>query len=219
MGLPVMILGESGSGKSASLRNFKDGEIGIFNVASKRLPFPNSIHSIKDLNGIKERYDIIQNGLKENKIQRYVIDDSQYLLAFEMFEKANEKGYEKFTTFAVHFKRLIDYAINATSDDTIVYFLHHPQIDERGIMRAKTVGRMLDEKLVVEGLFTIVLRAFVDNGRYLFKTQTDGFDTVKSPMGMFEPTIDNDLKNVDTAIREYYNMSGVSPKGEENETD
>lgn len=198
-----MILGESGSGKSTSLRNFEPGEIGIFNVASKPLPFRKKLPSV---NGAT--YGHIQKALKEPKLKRYVIDDSQYLMAFEMFDKVNVTGYNKFTEMAVNFKNLIDYVIKNTPDDCIVYFLHHIQRTELGT-KAKTVGKMLDDQLTLEGMFSIVLKAKFESGKYYFITQTDGSDTVKSPMGMFDLLIDNDLKIVDEKIREYWELNKI----------
>ncbi len=200
MGIPVLILGESGSGKSTSMRNFEIDEIGIFNVASKPLPFRKKIPKSDGAT-----YQTIINGLSKAKLKKYVIDDSQYLMAFEMFNRAKETGYGKFTDMALNFKSLIDFVIKNTPADCIIYFLHHTQKTELGT-KAKTVGKMLDDQLTVEGLFSIVLRTRVENGKYTFATQTDGTDTVKSPMEMFEREIDNDLKFVDTAIREYWEL-------------
>ena len=202
MGIPVMILGESGCGKSTSMRNFESGEIGIFNVASKPLPFRKKLANIAD----GATYPLIINSLAKANLKRYVIDDSQYLMAFEMFDKAKVTGYGKFTDMALNFKGLIDFVIKNTPADCIVYFLHHTEKTEMGV-KAKTVGKMLDGQLTVEGLFSIVLRTKYETGRYFFVTQTDGTDTVKSPMGMFEREIDNDLKFVDNAIREYWELS------------
>ena len=194
-------MGESGSGKSTSLRNFDADEVGIFNVASKPLPFRKKIPK-KD----GATYGIIIKGLSEPKLKKYVIDDSQYLMAFEMFDRAKETGYGKFTDMALHFKGLIDFVIKKTPPDVIVYFLHHIQKTDLGI-KAKTVGKMLDDQLTLEGLFSIVLIAENENGRYYFRTQTNGNDTVKSPMDMFDREIDNDLKFVDTRIREYWELN------------
>jgi hypothetical protein len=200
MGIPVLILGESGSGKSTSMRNFEIDEVGIFNVASKPLPFRKKIPKADGCS-----YAQIKNNLSKASLKKYVIDDSQYLMAFEMFGRAKETGYGKFTDMALNFKNLIDHVIKNTPADCIVYFLHHTQKTELGT-KAKTVGKMLDDQLTVEGLFSIVLRTKVENGKYSFITQTDGFDTVKSPMDMFESVIDNDLKFVDTTIREYWEL-------------
>ena len=200
MGIPVLILGESGSGKSTSMRNFDPDEVGIFNVASKPLPFRKKM---KKVDGAS--YGIILTALKAPKLKTYVIDDSQYLLCFEMFAKAKETGYNKFTDMALNFYNLIQFIIRQTPPDVIVYFLHHTETDGDKV-RAKTVGKMLNEKLTVEGLFSIVLLCQTDGVSHLFVTQSDGSSTAKSPMEMFPLTIDNDLKLVDSEIRKYYEL-------------
>lgn len=205
MGIPVMILGASGSGKSTSLRNFPPDEIGIFNVASKPLPFRGG-KDMKVANGAT--YSGVTKSLEKNTCRAYAIDDSQYLMAFEMFDKAKEKGYNKFTDMAQNFYNLIQTIINNTTPDTIVYFLHHTEEMTDGHLKAKTIGKMLDEKLTVEGLFSIVLYCYNSDQEHYFITQSDGTTTAKSPMEMFPLKIDNDLKVVDTAIREYYGLNG-----------
>lgn len=201
MGIPVLILGESGSGKSTSMRNFDIEEVGLFNVASKPLPFKKQL---KKVNGAT--YSKILATLKEPKLKIYVIDDSQYLLCFEMFDRAKETGYNKFTDMAQNFYTLIQHIINHTPDDVIVYFLHHTEMTSDGHLKAKTIGKMLDEKLTVEGLFSIVLLCTTDGTSHKFITQSDGYTTAKSPMEMFPAEIDNDLKMVDETIRKYYEI-------------
>ena len=206
MGLPVLILGESGSGKSTSLRNFNKDELVIYNVAGKPLPFRGGTQLLRADN---VSYNTIMQNMSKKKFRCYVIDDSQYLLAFELFGRVAEKTYDKFTEMAVHFYDLIQFVIRQMPPDCIVYFLHHTD-DIDGKVKAKTVGKMLNEKLTVEGLFSIVLMAKNLDGRYIFRTHSDGRDTVKTPMDMFEQDeIDNDLKAVDAAIREYYSMKGL----------
>lgn len=203
MGIPVLIMGESGSGKSTSMRNFDIDEVGIFNVAGKPLPFRKKLKKV-DMAG----YDTIAAALSKPKLKRYVIDDSQYLLCFEMFAKAKETGYNKYTDMALHFYSLIQQIIRGTPEDVIVYFLHHVETLSDGKLKAKTVGKMLDEKLTVEGLFSIVLLCQTDGKNYRFITQSDGASTAKSPMEMFPLAIDNDLKFVDKEIRKYYEIGG-----------
>jgi hypothetical protein len=202
MGIPVLIIGESGSGKSASLRNFSPDEIGIFNVASKPLPFRKKIPKLDGAT-----YKLIEKGLSAPKLKRYAIDDSQYLLCFDMFGKAKETGYQKFTDMALNFYNLIQFVINRTPPDVIVYFLHHTETTAEGKIKAKTIGKMLDEKLTVEGLFSIVLFCTTDGISHKFITQSDGCTTAKSPMDMFQKEIDNDLKLVDDTIRNYYELN------------
>lgn len=201
MGIPVLILGESGSGKSTSMRNFDPSELTVFNVANKLLPFRKKLNVINNAG-----YETIGKELQKQEKKIYVIDDSQYLLAFELFNRAKEKGYDKFTDIAVRFEKMLDYIIKGTPEDCIVYLLHHCETTDTGKIKAKTVGKMLDNQLTVEGLFSIVLYAFVEEDKHLFRTTNDGFCPAKAPMGMFEPIIDNDLKFVDTTIREYYKL-------------
>ena len=200
MGIPVLILGESGSGKSTALRNFEPEEISIFNVAGKRLPFKKKLPVATTAN-----YNTIMAGIAKGTKKTYAIDDSQYLLCFEMFDRAKETGFGKFTDMATNFYNLIQFVLKKTPEDTIVFFLHHTEQTD-GRTKAKTVGKMLDEKLTVEGLFNIVLLCQTDGTNYKFITQSDGYTTAKSPMEMFEREIDNDLKAVDRAIREYWGL-------------
>lgn len=210
MGVPVLLLGESGSGKSASLRNFKANEVGVLNVASKPLPFKSDIKTFnvsqKAKQSGKSRYDLVKAALKKADAKALVIDDSQYLMAFDSFDRAKEVGYGKFTAMAVNFEQLIDFVINDLPEDKIVYFLHHTETTDDGRTKAKTIGKMLDNQLTIEGLFAIVLYCVTDGKTHHFITQSDGFTTAKSPMDMFELSIDNDLKMVDKTIREYYNF-------------
>lgn len=208
MGIPVMIMGESGSGKSTSLRNFETDEVSIFNVSGKPLPFRKKLPAAKTSN-----YGMIMAGMKKSDKKAFVIDDSQYLLVFESFNKAKETGYGKFTDMALHFKGLISFVLDELPDDVIVYFLHHTETIEDGRIKAKTIGKMLDSQLTVEGLFPIVLLATIQKGKHLFLTKSDGSTTVKSPMDMFETgEIDNDLAVVDKAIREYWNINREETK-------
>lgn len=202
MGVPVLIMGESGSGKSTSLRNFDADNVGVFNVAGKPLPFKTKIKCFNNRD-----YKKIIEKLKKNDLKTYVIDDSQYLMAFEQLARAKETGYTKYTEIALNFTNLIQAIILNTSPDTIVYLLHHTERADDNRVKAKTVGKMIDNWITLEGLFSIVLMASIENdGKHVFITQSDGFNTCKSPMGMFPEKIDNDLAYVDKTIREYYVM-------------
>ena len=203
MGIPVLILGPSGSGKSASLRNFEPEEVGIFNVANKPLPFRKKLPTANNAT-----YEMIAGSLKKKSKKTYVIDDSQYLMANEFFDRAKETGYQKFTDIGLHFRNLLQTVIQQTPEDVIVYFLHHTEEDMSGRLKAKTIGKMLDEKLTVEGLFSIVLLTVAEGTEHYFLTNSDGSSTAKSPMEMFDLKIDNDLRMVDQIIREYYDLTG-----------
>lgn len=203
MGLPILILGESGSGKSYSLKNLNPEEVGVFSVRKGTLPFPEG----KNFKIAKRAdYSMIYKTFKEPKLKKYVIDDSQYLMVNEFFRKANDTGYKKYTDIGKNFSDLFEYIAYQLPDDVIVYFLHHTQIGEGGKVKAKTVGQMLDNYLTLEGCTDIVLLAQTDGSNHYFITQSDGSTTAKSPEGMFELKIPNDLNAVDKAIREYYSL-------------
>lgn len=210
MGTMVMVIGKSGSGKSTSLRNFDEGEVGIFNIAGKPLPFRKKLPKADRVG-----YDKIIKTLAANKKRAYVIDDSTYLMQFDAFRYAKVKGYDKFVDMAQSFEQLLEAAM-ATNDDTIVYFLHHPQFADDGSAKPQTIGRMLDNQLNVEGLFPIVIEARVEDGEHLFVTENDGTNIAKTPMEMLPPKMPNDLKAVDAAIREYWQLKPlVDPKPSE----
>lgn len=214
MSLPVLIEGRSGSGKTFSLKNFKPEEIGVISVEKGRLPFRTEIKAVKipkfennaDINSYAQanaaKYAWIERTISKSQVKSIVIDDSQYLMANELFDRSGEKGYDKFTEMAKNFRNLIHFVNELDDDDKIVYFLHHTEVDSDGREKCKTIGKMLDEKLVVEGCFDIVIYC----QDHEFYTQGNGMSTAKSPEGMFDAKIPNDLKAVDDAIREYYGM-------------
>ena len=206
MATAVLIMGESGSGKSASLRNFAPNEISVFNVTSKPLPFKQGKAKIPKIDNAT--YADIANALANPNKRAYVIDDAGYLLSFEMFKRANETGYSKFTDMAKNFFDMLDFINTKLPNDIIVYITMHTEDDsEMHKTKAKSIGKMIDQNLNLEGLFTIVLRAMQTEEGYKFITRDDRVSTAKSPMGMFESDkIDNDLKEVDRIIREYYDM-------------
>ena len=214
--MPVLVIGRSGSGKTYSLKNFKPDEIGVISVEKGRLPFRSDIKTVRipdfghddgcnDYRTINAaKYSWLMSVVEKSKAKSIAIDDSQYLLVNELFDRAGEKGYDKFTEMAANFRNLI-HNINKLDDpDKIVYFLHHSEADTDGREKVKTIGKMLDEKLTVEGCFDIVLYC----QDHKFYTQANGQSTAKSPEDLFELEIPNDLKAVDVAIREYYNMKG-----------
>ena len=203
MGIPVLITGESGSGKSASLRNFEPQDVSVFNVAAKPMPFRKKLPT-----KATSDYNAIMAGIKNSQKKSFVIDDSQFLMCFEAFAKAKETGFGKFTDMALHFYNLVQFVIRQTPPDVIVYFLHHTETDSNtGKIKAKTLGKMLDSQLTLEGLFAIVLYCVNDGKNHNFITQSDGMTTAKSPMEMFDAVIENDLKFVDQTIREYYGLT------------
>lgn len=201
MAIGVLILGTSGSGKSCSLRNCTKDRFGIINVQGKPLPFKNEIATVDT-----DDYERIYSILNKAEVPSIVIDDAQYLMANEFMRRAKETGYQKFTDIGEHYWQLLN-IIRALPNDKIIYVLQHTDRTDDGHEKAKTIGKMIDEKICIEGCFSIVLKAVASDGKYTFQTVTNGMDTVKTPMGLFEQAeIDNDLLMVDDKIRDYYNI-------------
>ncbi len=201
MAIIVMVYGQSGTGKSTSLRNFKPEDVCIVNVSGKPLPFKNKHKTFNT-----DDYISIEAAIQKAPAKSIVIDDATYLMTGEYMRTAKVTGYQKFTDLALNYYALVKTAV-ALPDDKIVYFMGHSDIDNNGNEKFKTIGKLLDEKITLEGMFTIVLKTVVTDGKYQFSTRNSGQDTVKTPMGMFsEPLIENDLAAVDKAIREYYEI-------------
>jgi hypothetical protein len=214
MAIPVLIIGRSGSGKTYSLKKFKSDEVGVISVEKGRLPFRSDIKvmkvpkdptegAAKDAASVNAaKYAWITAAVRKAKTKSVVIDDSQYLLINELFDRVNEKGYDKFTSMAKRFRDLIHSINELEEEDKIVYFLSHSEADTDGREKVKTIGKMLDEKLTVEGCFDVVIYC----QDHKFFTQSNAQSTAKTPEDMFPLEIPNDLKAVDTAIREYYGL-------------
>ena len=217
MGIPVCILGDSGSGKSTSLQGLDGNECFLIQAIDKRLPFrkPHEKGWIRrDENNpsgnvvITDNYSDISNWISaaasSGKKKAIIIDDAQYLMANDFMRRAMEKGFDKFTEMACSFHGLFQ-AAQHCSNDVRVYFLCHTEADQTGKIKMKTIGKMLDEKITMEGLFTVVLRAHKQDGKHYFQTSGTAMDTVKSPIDMFDSeNIENNLALVDAAITDYW---------------
>lgn len=209
MGLPVLIMGRSGSGKSASLRNVSKPTF-VINVNKKPLPFKNN-DNLKVMNC--DEYLKIKSSLKaayEKNIKVAVIDDAGYLMTSKFMNGHRQaKGNSQFDLYneiADNFYSLIKFISDELPEDMIVYVVMHEEKNEMGESKPKTIGKLLDDKVCVEGMFTIVLHAMKLDGKYVFATNTDGLDVTKSPIGMFATEyVDNDLELVTKTIKEYYN--------------
>ena len=203
MAVSCMILGVSGTGKSASMRNCKSDKFALVNVAKKPLPFKGNF---------KERYDgdsyqEAVNFMKKCKAKSIVIDDAQYLMGNEFMRRVTERGFDKFSEMAQNMWKLLNFINQELPADKIVYLLGHIERDQDGNEKFKTMGKLIDQCINVEGTCTIVLKTHVADGQYSFLTQNSGHDTVKSPIGMFPSfAIDNDLNYVDEKIRNYYEI-------------
>jgi len=190
------------------MRNLAPDRFGLVNVAKKPLPFRSAKKALNS-----DDYPTISATLARASSDIIVIDDAQYLMANAYMRRAREAGFQKFSDIGLDFWNLVQQVV-AMPPEKVVYFLGHVEVDSFGNTKFKTIGKMLDEKITVEGMFTIVLRTHVQDGHFSFSTQNDGTDTVKTPIGMFgEVYIDNDLAAVDAAIRDYYGLTSEAPKG------
>lgn len=219
MSIATMILGQSGTGKTTSLRNLDPAHTLLIQAVKKPLPFRSNGWSYfdkdKNPNGnvfVTDQAAQIVKLMHRTQRDVIVIDDFQYILANEFMRRVldKESGNAAFAKYNEIARNAWDIlmASSQLDDNKRVYILGHTQEDDSGRIKAKTIGKLLDEKITIEGLLTIVLRTAVVNGQYLFTTQNSGSDTVKSPIGLFDSDqIDNDLAEVDSAIFNYYSLS------------
>lgn len=215
MAIPVLIIGRSGSGKSASMRNCVGKDFALINVLKKPLPFKGRIPSVQT-----DDYNKIMKALSGCQQKSVVIDDAGYLITNQFMRGHSNAGkgngvFSLYNDLGDKFWSLIQFVVSMP-ENQIVYFTMHEDKDDSGDVKPKTIGKLLDEKVCVEGMFTIVLRCVLDGEAHRFITQSANGAVSKSPMGMFqELEIDNDLLLVDHAIREYYGIE--NPKNEERE--
>lgn len=220
MGIPVLIVGESGTGKSTSLRNVNPDESLLIQAVKKPLPFPGA-KRWKPWNKQEQSGSVLVTDNSATICQaiqafpaKYgrkviIVDDAQYVMVNQLMAQFSQKftgsaAFDLYKIIAQEFWNIIRAAQNAP-DDVIIYFLQHSEVSDTGSVKAKTIGKALDSIVTLEGMFTIVLGTRIKDGQYLFDTQNNGANTLKSPMGLFEtPTIDNDLQAVTEAIRNYY---------------
>jgi len=214
MGTPVLIIGESGNGKSTSMRNLNPDDCILIQAVKKPLPFRNKWKAWENekLTGsviITDRSDKICRAINYfptigRKI--IIIDDWNLIMTNEYMRRSEDKGFQKFSDIGRHAWDLLNTATTAP-DDARIYFLGHTEQSETGQIKAKTIGKMIDQTFPVESFFSVVLRACNADGKYFFSTRNSGFDTCKSPIGLFEhEQIDNDLKLVDDSIKSYYEI-------------
>ena len=209
MAIPVLIIGKSGSGKSTSLRNCQDGSFNLIRVLNKPLPFKGKVNG-----WFTDDYQQLMKYLLASKADSIVIDDAGYLITNHFMKGHSSAGkgngvFSLYNNIGDYFWNLIQFIVQKLPEDKIVYMMMHEEKDESGEVKPKTIGKLLDEKVCIEGMFTIVLRCITESDKHLFVTQTSQGAVSKSPIGMFEDlTIDNDLKYVDEKIREYYEIKG-----------
>lgn len=213
MATPVLIIGKSGSGKSTSMRNCQNNDFNLIRVLNKPLPFKGKVNG-----WFSDDYQQIMKLLIASKADSIVIDDAGYLITNHFMRRHSSAGkgngvFSLYNDIGDYFWNLIQFIVTKVPENKIVYIIMHEEKDEAGEVKPKTIGKLLDEKVCIEGMFTIVLRCIEEGGKHLFVTQASQGAVSKSPIGMFEDlTIDNDLLLVDKKIREYYGLA----KGEEN---
>lgn len=214
----VLIMGESGTGKSTSLRNCDPATTAVVNPVGKPLPF-------------KNHFELLNNVTDASKITRYmkeqaasgkkllVVDDFQYILAVPYMNRIKETGWDKYNDFGANYFEIIDVCKNLP-DDVVVAYMTHLETLDNGLTTVKLIGKLLREKITIEGLFTVVLRTGVNEGKYYFYTQNSGKDTVKSPLGMFPAyAIDNDLNYVADKMRNFYEVGEYKSDAEMEQAD
>lgn len=211
----ILVIGESGTGKSTSIETLDPKETFLIQAVNKPLPFRGFKKSYPLLTKQTSGNRVIANNIElisrafqrcelDTKIKTIIVDDFQYVLSDEYMKKATEKGFDKFTIMAQNYYNILKIAQNMREDLNII-FLSHSETKDDGTTKVKTIGKLLDDKITIEGLFTIVLNTKVEDGNYFFETQNNGFNTSKSPKGMFEEfKIPNDLKYVVDKVNEYY---------------
>jgi hypothetical protein len=213
MSITTIIIGESGTGKSTSMRNMNPANTLLIQSVRKPLPFRATTWKRQEANAtggnifVSDSSDRIISLMNRTSRKVIVLDDFQYILANEFMRRSQETGFQKFTDIGRHAWDILT-AASALPDDVRVYIMAHSQTDDLGNTKLKTIGKLLDEKITVEGMVTIVLRTKVQDGQYRFSTRNSGNDTVKSPMGLFDDElIDNDLQAIDNTICGYYEIT------------
>ena len=204
----VLLMGESGSGKTFSLRNCDAETTAICSPEKRTLPFRSKMEMLYGVTDSRKIIQWMKDMVAAGK-KTIIIDDFQYMLAIPYMNRIKESGWDKYNDFGANYFDIID-VCKELPDDVIVYYMTHLETLDNGLTTVKLIGKLLREKITIEGLFTIVLRTSVSEGQYYFLTQNSGKDTVKSPVDMFPSyAIDNDLKYVDDKIRNYYYMDGA----------
>lgn len=219
MGVAVIIIGRSGTGKSTSMRGMDPKTFGLINVLGKPLPFRGKVKSVCTTD-----YEQIKKTLKEPKrTNAFVIDDAGYLITDMFMTRHANAGtgngvYALYNDIGDSFYSLLRFIARELPPDRIVYLMLHEDADEFGRPKVKTIGKLLDEKVTIEGMVSIVLRSVCEDGSYYFVTNGEGI--CKSPDGMFETQrIPNDLAQVDEAIRDYWQLAPLTAGAKDNDTE
>lgn len=220
----ILIIGQSGAGKSRAIKTLDDSSVLVLQCTTKEMPFRKGGKKIVDVSkpAKDKRGQILDtsaqimgwsNTWNGNVI---VVDDFGYMMTNQFMSKVFEKGYDKYNEMALSMFNVIKYCKEQLPAEKTIYFVMHEDVnDATGIVKPKTLGKLLDDKVCIEGMFTIVLRCMVEDGKHIFKTNNSG--CAKSPEEMFESeNIDNDLAFVDATIREYYGLEDFNREVKEN---
>lgn len=205
MGMPILVYGKSGSGKSRSLKFFGENEILLINIEGKQLPFKNSFKYICRTDSL----DTIITQCQKMPCKVAVIDDAGYLMTHHFMDNhRNKKGnasFDMYDDIADTMYFLVQRIKKELPDDVRVYIMLHEDTNDAGDTKIRTIGKLIDNKVCLEGMVTVCIRCMSDNGKHFFRTQTDGFDITKTPEDMFEEVeIENNLKEVDNTIKAFY---------------
>lgn len=218
MAQKVLIMGESGTGKSTSMRNCDQATIAVVNPVGKPLPFKNHFDTLSNETDARKITKYMKDQVAAGK-KLIVVDDFQYILAVPYMNRIKETGWDKYNDFGSNYFEIID-VCKDLPDDVIVVYMTHLETLDNGLTTVKLIGKLLREKITIEGLFTVVLRTGVNEAKYYFYTQNSGKDTVKSPLGMFPAyAIDNDLNYVADKIRNYYEIGEYKTDDEMGQAD
>lgn len=209
----IGVMGESGAGKTTAMRNLDPATTYYIDADKKGLSWKdwrkqynkeNKNYLVCDDPKIVVGY-VGQISDRCPQVKTIVIDTLNGLMVAEEMRRSKEKGFDKWTDLASYIWALLDVCLTLRDDLNIVILAHsQTDRDENGNVwtRIKTSGRKLD-KLVPESKFTTVLLAKTnENGEHIFETQSN-FSTAKSPMGMLEKEIPNDITLVLDALKEY----------------
>ncbi len=212
MATPIIVFGRSGTGKSTSLRNFRWSEVGLINVLGKRMPFQGMVPQIQTTD-----YNEVKKAIAAAKAKTIVVDDAGYLIT-DMFMTRHASAGKGNGVFALYndigdeFYKLLRFIAELDDDDKLVYLMLHEDADDMGNSKIKTIGKLLDEKVTIEGMVSIVFQSVIVDGEYKFRT--NGHGIVKTPPGMFEDEyVDNDLAAIDAVIRGYWQLAPLSTEG------
>ena len=207
MGVSVLVIGASGSGKSRSIKNMPPEEIGVFNISGKLFPFREQVPAANIC-----RAADIKDQLKKGSRKCYILDDAQFIMSFQEMD-TKKTGFDKWNAIGYDFIGLVRFVNEQLPADTTVYFLMHSEVTDDGCTKAKTLGKLIDAHYTLEGLAPVVIGCEIVQGKHKFVLHNKGATTYKTPEGMFEQDeIENDLVLVDDAIRDYWHLGSRKTK-------